>query len=122
MTETLAVDHLVTRLHRQLAARPDDRQGKKTPYAINEAALGACAVFCTQSPSLWASQRTRPQATGRRNAESLCGILAIPCDQQIRTWLDPVAPAEWFRGLPEGMTPWTVQGRCPTGGGSRTSG
>jgi len=35
-----------------------------------------------------------PQAKGRSNAESRCGMGAIPCDHQIRTWLDPVAPAE----------------------------
>ena len=94
MTETLAFDHLVKRLHQQLAALPDDRKGKKTPDAINDAALGALAVFCTQSPSVWADQRTRPQANGRRNAESLLGMGAMPCDQQLRTWRDPVAPAE----------------------------
>ena len=37
-----------------------------------------------------------PQAKGRSNAESLFGMGAIPCDHQIRTWLDPVAPAELF--------------------------
>jgi hypothetical protein len=96
MTETLAFDHLVKRLHRQLAALPDYRKGKNTQYAIKDAALGAFAVFFTQSPSFLAYQRTMQQAKGRSNAESLFGILAIPCDHQIRTLLDPVAPAELF--------------------------
>ena len=51
MTETLAFDHLVKRLHQQLAALPDDRKGKNTQYAIKDAALGAFAVCLTQSPS-----------------------------------------------------------------------
>jgi len=40
-----------------------------------------------------------PQAKGRSNAESLLGMGAIPCDHQIRTWLDPVAPAALFPGF-----------------------
>jgi hypothetical protein len=92
----LAFDHLVKRLHQQLAALPDDRKGKNTQYAIKDAALGAFAVFLTQSPSLLAYQRTMQQAKGRSNAESLFGMGAMPCDHQIRTWLDPVAPAELF--------------------------
>jgi hypothetical protein len=96
MTATLAFDHLVKRLHQQLAALPDDRTGKNTQDASKDAALGAFAVFCTQSPSLLAYQRTMQQAKGRSNAESLFGMGAIPCDHQIRTWLDPVAPAELF--------------------------
>ena len=96
MTATLAFDHLVTRLHRQWAALPDYRTGQNTQYTINDAALGALAVFLTQSPSFVASQRTMPQAKGRSNAESLLGRGAMPGDHQLRTWLDPVAPAELF--------------------------
>jgi hypothetical protein len=96
MTDTLAFDHLVKRLPQQLAALPDDRKGKNTQYAIKDAALGAFAVFFTQSPSFLAYQRTMQQAKGRSNAERLFGMSAIPCDNQIRTLLDPVAPAELF--------------------------
>ena len=96
MTEALAFDPLVQVLHHQLAALPDYRTGKNTQYAIKDAALGAFAVFFTQSPSFLAYQRTMQQATGRSNAESLFGIGAIPCDNQIRTLLDPVAPAQLF--------------------------
>ena len=71
-------------------------KGKNTRYAINDAALGAFAVFFTQSPSFLAYQRTMQHAKGRSNAESLLRMGAIPCDNQIRTWLDPVAPAQLF--------------------------
>jgi hypothetical protein len=94
--EALAFDHLVQALHQQLAALPDDRKGKNTRYAIKDAALGAFAVFFTQSPSFLAYQRTMQQAKGRSNAESLFRIGDIPCDHQIRTLLDPVAPAQLF--------------------------
>jgi hypothetical protein len=96
MMEALAFDRLVQALHRQLTSLPDDRKGKNTRYASNDAALGAFAVFFTQSPSLLAYQRTRQQAKGRSHAESLFGIGDVPCDHQLRTVLDPVAPAQLF--------------------------
>lgn len=96
MTEALAFDDLVQALHQQLAALPDYRTGKNTQYTIKDAALGAFAVFFTQSPSFLAYQRTMQQAKGRSNADSLFGMEAIPCDNQIRTLLDPVAPAQLF--------------------------
>ena len=94
MTDPLAFDQLVKALHRQLACLPDYRKGKNTQYAIKDAALGAFAVFFTQSPSFLAYQRTMQQAKGRSNAESLFGIVDMPCDNQIRRLLDPVAPAQ----------------------------
>jgi hypothetical protein len=96
MTEALAFDDLVQALHHQLAALPDYRRGQHTQYAIKDAALGAFAVFFTQSPSFLAYQRTMQQAKGRSNADSLFGLTDIPCDNQIRTLLDPVAPARLF--------------------------
>ncbi|MBI3327522.1 MAG: hypothetical protein HYZ81_12580 [Nitrospinae bacterium] len=96
MMEALACDHLVQALHQQLAFRPDDRTGKHTPYAINDAARGACAVFFPQSPSLLADQRRMDQAKGRSNADSLCGSEASSCDKPLRTLRDPVAPAQLF--------------------------
>ena len=96
MTEALAFDNLVQALHHQLAMLPDYRTGQNTQYAIKDAALGAFAVFFTQSPSFLAYQRTMKQAKGRSNADSLFGMADIPCDNQIRTLLDPVAPARLF--------------------------
>jgi hypothetical protein len=96
MSEGLAFDRLVQAFQDTLEALPDSRRGKNTHYAIKDAALGAFAVFFTQSPSFLAYQRTMKQAKGRSNAESLFGIDHIPCDNQIRTLLDPVAPAQVF--------------------------
>jgi hypothetical protein len=96
MLEGLAFDHLVKALHDQLALLPDDRKGKKTQDAIKDAALGAFAVFFTQSPSCLAYQRTMRQAKGRSNATSLFGRGEIPCDNQIRTLRDPIDPAQLF--------------------------
>jgi hypothetical protein len=96
MTEALACDELVQARHHQLAALPDSRTGKNTQDTITDAALGACAVFFTQSPSFLASQRMMQQAKGRSNAERLFSLAALPCDNQIRRLLAPVAPAQLF--------------------------
>jgi hypothetical protein len=72
----------VKALHEQLALLPDDRKGKNTQYAIKDAALGALAVFFTQSPSFLAYQRTMQQTKGRSNAQSLFGMVDNPCDNQ----------------------------------------
>lgn len=96
MAEGLAFDNLVQSLHHVLDTLPDARRGKNIRYAIKEAALGAFAVFFTQAPSFLAYQRTMRQAKGRSNADSLFGMDHVPCDNQIRTLLDPVDPARLF--------------------------
>jgi len=55
--EALVFDHLVQALHQQLASLPDYWKGKNTWDAVKDAALGAFAVFFTQSPSFLAYQR-----------------------------------------------------------------
>src|SRR5918997_1670123 len=70
--------------------------GTNTQYTIKDAALAAFAVFFTQSPSFLAHQQTLRQAKGSSNAERLFGITQIPCDNQIRSLLDPVAPDQIF--------------------------
>ena len=57
MTETSAFDQMVGIFHRQLDQLPDPRRGKNITYQMNNAALGAFAVFFTQSPSFLAYQR-----------------------------------------------------------------
>jgi len=74
------------------ATVPDTRKGKNKPYPVRDAALGAFAVVCTQSPSVLASQRVRAAHKGQRNAHPLFGLTQIPWDTQIRPLLDPVPP------------------------------
>jgi hypothetical protein len=75
------------------ATFPDTRKGKNKHYTVRDAALGAFAVFFTQSPSFLAYQRDMTAQTGTSNAHTLFGLTEIPCDNQIRTLLDPVPPA-----------------------------
>lgn len=115
--EPWAFDHLVQALDQQCATRPDGRQGKNTPYAINEAALGAVAVFFTPSPAFLAYQRTMRQAKGRSHATSLLGMGEMPCDQQSRTLLDPIDPAQLlpvFEGVDAALERSAPLGSCRT--------
>jgi len=75
------------------AAFPDTRKGKNKHYTVLDAALGAFAVFFTQSPSFLAYQRDMTAHKGQSNAHTLFGLTQIPSDNQIRTLLDPVPPA-----------------------------
>lgn len=96
MAETLTFDNMIRLLHHQLEQPPDHRTGKNISYTIKDAGLGAFAVFFIQSPSFLAHQRQMKRIKGQSNAESLFGIKRIPCDNQIRNLLDPVAPDQLF--------------------------
>jgi hypothetical protein len=96
MANPLGFDPLVHALHTILDRLPDHRRGKNIQYSLKDAALAAFAVFFTQSPSFLAHQRSLRQAKGTSNAERLFGITHIPCDNQIRTLLDPLSPALFF--------------------------
>ena len=96
MAETLTFDNLVRLLHQQLEQLPDHRKAKNTKYTIKDAGLGAFAVLFFQSPSFLAYQRQMKRIKGGSNAESLFSMKRIPCDNQIRSLLDPVAPDQLF--------------------------
>lgn len=74
------------------ATLPDIRKGKNKHSTVRDAALGAFAVFFTQSPSCLVYQRAMSVHQGTSNAHTLFGLLQIPCDTQIRTLLDPAPP------------------------------
>jgi hypothetical protein len=90
---TLSFDRLRSILVATVTRLPDYRTGPHRIYEIAEAALGAFAVFFTQSPSFLAYQRDMQRNKGRNNAQSLFGLDQVPTDPQIRNLLDPIAPA-----------------------------
>lgn len=96
MTDLLELDKLVTKFHHELESLPDHRTGKNISYSIKDAVLGAFSVFFTQSPSFLAHQRAMEQSKGRSNAGSLFHIEKIPCDNQIRSLLDPIRPQHLY--------------------------
>ena len=75
---------------------PDKRTGHNQHYALEDAALGAFAVFFTQSPSFLAYQKAMQEAKGQSNAQTLFGMQRIPTDTHIRDLLDGVAPSQVF--------------------------
>ena len=107
MTTPLGFDALQGILHRRIAHLPDHRKkGPNTRYAIHDAALGAFGIFFTQSPSFLEYQRRLQHTTGHNNAQTLFDVEQIPCDNQVRKRLDPIAPSvlnpvfvEVFEGL-----------------------
>lgn len=97
MFERLSFDWFVSKIHQVFGGLPDHR--KSSPnlrYSIKDAALGAFAMFFSQSPSFLAYQQAMQQAHGRNNARSLFGIEQIPSDNQIRNLLDPLAPGLFY--------------------------
>ena len=94
MTHPLSFDDLQGIMHRHIAPLPDHRQqGPNTQYRIQDATLGAFGIFFTQSPSFLDYQRTLQHTKGHNNVHTLLGVEQIPCDNQIRTLLDPIAPS-----------------------------
>jgi len=107
MTTPLGFDALKGILYRRIAHLPDHRkESPNTQYAIQDAALGAFGIFFTQSPSFLEYQRRLQHAKGQNNAHTLFDVEQIPCDNQVRKLLDPLAPSsldavfvEVFEGL-----------------------
>jgi len=96
MSDPLVFDTLMQAFHRLLDQLPDHRTGRNVTYTIQDAVLGAFAVFFMQSPSFLAHQQTLQRTHGRNNAQSLFGVEQIPSDNQIRNLLDPLAPELLF--------------------------
>ncbi len=107
MTNPLSFDDLQSILPQRIDQLPDHRkEGPNTQYRIQDAALGAFGIFFTQSPSFLDYQRALQQNKGHNNAHTLVGLEQIPCDNQVRKLLDPIAPShldavfvEVFEGL-----------------------
>jgi hypothetical protein len=93
----LTFDNLVSMFHQRLDQLADHRKGgNNTTYELKDAALGALAVFFTQSPSFLAHQKKMEATKGRSNATTLFGIERTPSTPQIRNLLDPVPPEELY--------------------------
>ena len=95
MTNPLHFDDLRAILQQRVDQLPDCRKGRNTQYRMPDAALGAFGIFFTQSPSFLEYQRRLQEHKGRNNAHTLFGVTQIPCDNHIRTLLDPIAPSHF---------------------------
>jgi hypothetical protein len=83
----------MTQLDSVFSALPDHRRGNNRHYAIRDAGLRAFAVFFMQCASFLSFQKLMQDNLRKSNAQSLFGMEAIPCDNQIRGLLDPIEPS-----------------------------
>src|SRR2546426_11347368 len=94
MTTHLRFDDLQAILYPWVDVLPDHRKpSPNTRYTIQDAVVSALGIFFTQSPSFLEYQRRRQHTKGRYNAQTLFGVEQIPCDHQVRTLRDPLAPS-----------------------------
>ncbi len=82
--KSLSFERQVDALKALMRQFPDKRSGRNLVCSIEDAALGAFAVFYTQSPSFLVHQTLMEQAKGKSNAQSLFGMRKIPTDKHIR--------------------------------------
>lgn len=93
MPRPLSFDPLQAILRQHIADLPDVRKpSPNTRYTRQNAAIGAFGIFVMQSPSFLEYQRQLHHSQGHDNAQTLFGVEPIPCDNHIRTLLDPIAP------------------------------
>lgn len=94
MTNPLSFDELQAILRQRLEPWPDYRKpSPNTRYTIQDAVVRAFGIFCTHSPSFLEYQRRLQHTKGHNNAQTLLGVAQLPCDNQVRTLLDPLAPS-----------------------------
>jgi hypothetical protein len=108
-------DALVSHFHGVLEELPDQRTGNNTLYSMKEAGLGAFSVFFTQCPSFLAFQKAMAQVKGQSNAQTLFQIEQIPCDNRIRTLLDPLPRRIFFLSFPIFSNSYTPTVTCNPG-------
>jgi hypothetical protein len=87
---------LIQQLDEVVSGWPDGRRGKNCQYKIRDAGLGAFAVFFMQCASFLNFQQLMRDSLRKSNAQTLFGMEAIPCDNQIRSLLDLIEPSSLF--------------------------
>lgn len=94
LTAPLTFAGIVEQLRDTFRAFPDCRKpGNNTRYTLEDAGLSAFSVFFMQCASFLEYQRRMVENQERSNAQTLFGVHAIPCDNQIRHLLDSVPPS-----------------------------
>lgn len=92
----LSFASLVVRLHQLFGMFPDRRRGSNQSKRFNDAAMGAFALFYTQSPSFLSYQKLMRDSEGMDNARSMFGIDELLSDNHIRNLMDEVPPQRVF--------------------------
>jgi hypothetical protein len=89
LQEQITFDNLMVTLSEAFAQLPDHQRANSS-YELADVLRSAFAMFSLKSPSLLSfKELTRPE---EKNLKAIYQIQAIPCDTQMRTILDPLAP------------------------------
>ena len=100
---SISTSQLIEFLHQELPNLPDNRKGSNTKYKVKDAVIAAFSVFFTQCSSFLSHQSLMKQKKGKDNAQSLFGLKEIPCDNQIRSLLDPISAETVFTTFKTGL-------------------
>lgn len=95
-SKVLSFNGLMEPLDEVVSNWPDSRTGNNCRYTMRDAGLGAFSVFFMQCASFLGFQKLMCDSLRKSNAQTLFGMEAIPCDNWIRTLLDPMPPSSLF--------------------------
>jgi hypothetical protein len=91
LRKALSAPGLLRTIHESFASVPDPR-GARVEIALGDALMAGLAVFGLKYPSLLKFDEASREDVIRHNLRTLYGVERAPCDTQLRTILDPVAP------------------------------
>ena len=77
----------------------DPRRDSQTKISLADALMSALAMFGLKYPSLLEFDGERNDPILQHNLKHLYGVNQVPCDTQMRTLLDPIAPAALHRAF-----------------------
>lgn len=98
-SDCLSIKPLLQAVRKTFAKIPEHRTGT-VEYSLVDTLMSAAAVFGLKFPSLLKFDENRQGTHIRHNLGTLYGVEGqAPCDTQMRTILDPVDPAQVYKGF-----------------------
>jgi hypothetical protein len=91
LRKALSAPGLLKTIRESFASVPDPRS-ERAEIALADALMAGLAVFGLKYPSLLKFDEASREKVLRHNLKTLYGVERAPCDTQLRTILDPVAP------------------------------
>jgi hypothetical protein len=91
LRKALSAPGMLKTIRDSFASVPDPR-GARVEIPLSDALMAGLAVFGLKYPSLLKFDEASREDVLRHNLRTLYGVERAPCDTQLRTILDPVAP------------------------------
>ena len=102
----LTLDDITKQMRGTVETFVEPRKGKNTSYTMIDAALSACSVFFTPSPSFLEYPHSLEQTQGHNNARTLFGVLRCHRTTTSAACLMPHRRWRSRRCTPFCSTPW----------------